>query len=220
MLTKLKDLLVEEMDINPELIKPEAELMNDLGFNSLELADLVVLCEEKFNVIFDEASLPTLLTVGDVVKATVKQILKDYAIVSFGDIMAYLPSSEYSWGRDNNLKNKLKLGTELNVVVIQITDKGVMVSVKRMSKDPWLDVETLYQVNHQAKGKIKKLQGYGAFVELSDGIQGLLHKKEMSLDGMKEPSEIVSEGQEIDVIITSIEKAERKISFSIKPFLN
>lgn len=160
------------------------------------------------------------LTVGDVVKATVKQTLKDYAIVSFGDIMAYLPSSEYSWGRDNNLKNKLKLGTELNVVVIQITDKGVMVSVKRMSKDPWLDVETLYQVNHQAKGKITKLQGYGAFVELSDGIQGLLHKKEMSLDGMKKPSEIVSEGQEIDVIITSIEKAERKMSFSIKPFLN
>ncbi len=67
MLTKLKNLLVEEMDINPELIKPEAELMNDLGFNSLELADLVVLCEERFNVVFDETSLPTLLTVGDVV---------------------------------------------------------------------------------------------------------------------------------------------------------
>ena len=54
MLSKLKDLLIEEMDINPELIKPEAELMNDLGFNSLELADLVVLCEERFNIIFDE----------------------------------------------------------------------------------------------------------------------------------------------------------------------
>ena len=67
MLNKLKDLLVEEMDINPELIKPDAELMNDLGFNSLELADLVVLCEERFNVIFDESVLPTLLTVGDVV---------------------------------------------------------------------------------------------------------------------------------------------------------
>lgn len=160
------------------------------------------------------------LTVGDVVKATVKNILKDYAIVSFGDIMAYLPSSEYSWGRDNNLKNKLKLGTELNVVVVQITDKGVMVSVKRMSKDPWLNVETLYQVNQQVKGKITKILNFGAFVELSSGIQGLLHKKEMSLDGMREPSEIVLEGQEIDVIITSIEKADRKISFSIKPLLN
>jgi acyl carrier protein len=67
MLAKLKDLLVSEMDINPELITPNAELMNDLGFNSLELADLVVLCEEKFNVIFDESALPTLITVGDVV---------------------------------------------------------------------------------------------------------------------------------------------------------
>ena len=65
MFAKLKDLLVNEMDINPEIIIPE--LMNDLGFNSLELADLVVLCEEKFNVIFDESALPTLITVGDVV---------------------------------------------------------------------------------------------------------------------------------------------------------
>lgn len=68
MYSKLKDILVEEMDINEELIKPEAELMNDLGFNSLELADLVVLCEDKFNVVFDESALSGLLTVGDVVK--------------------------------------------------------------------------------------------------------------------------------------------------------
>ena len=160
------------------------------------------------------------LTVGDVVKATVKDILKNCAIVSLGNIIAYLPSSEYSWGRDNNLKNKLKLGTELNVVVIQMTDKGVMVSVKRMSRDPWRDVETLYQVNQQTKGIITRIQSYGAFIELSNGIQGLLHKKEMSLDGLREPSEIVLEGQEIDVIITSIEKADRKIFFSIKALLN
>ncbi len=67
MFNKVKDLLVEEMNINPDLITLEAELMNDLGFNSLELADLVVLCEERFNVIFDESALPTLLSVGDVV---------------------------------------------------------------------------------------------------------------------------------------------------------
>lgn len=67
MFSKLKDLLVEEMDINAELITSEAELMNDLGFNSLELADLVVICEERFNIVFDEDVLPTLLTVGDVV---------------------------------------------------------------------------------------------------------------------------------------------------------
>lgn len=67
MFDKVKNLLVEEMNINPDLITPEAELMNDLGFNSLELADLVVLCEERFNVVFDESALPALLSVGDVV---------------------------------------------------------------------------------------------------------------------------------------------------------
>ncbi len=67
MLAKLKELLVEEMDINPDIIVPEAEFMNDLGFNSLELADLVVRCEETFGIEFDESVLPTLITVGDVV---------------------------------------------------------------------------------------------------------------------------------------------------------
>lgn len=67
MFDKVKNLLVEEMNINADAITLDAELMNDLGFNSLELADLVVLCEERFNVIFDESALPTLLTVGDVV---------------------------------------------------------------------------------------------------------------------------------------------------------
>lgn len=66
MFQQLKDLLVEEMSIDPPLITPEAELMNDLGFNSLELADLVVLCEERFGIVFDDAALPGLLTVGDV----------------------------------------------------------------------------------------------------------------------------------------------------------
>lgn len=66
MFQQLKDLLVEEMSIDPSLITPDAELMNDLGFNSLELADLVVLCEERFGIVFDDAALPGLLTVGDV----------------------------------------------------------------------------------------------------------------------------------------------------------
>lgn len=66
MFEKLKNLLVEEMSINPHDITPDAELINDLGFNSLELADLVVLCEEKFDVVFEESDLAGLVTVGDV----------------------------------------------------------------------------------------------------------------------------------------------------------
>ncbi|HPE95870.1 MAG TPA: acyl carrier protein [Bacillota bacterium] len=67
MFEQLKEVLVDEMSINPNDITPEAELVNDLGFNSLELADLVVLCEDKFNMVFDEKELPSLITVRDVV---------------------------------------------------------------------------------------------------------------------------------------------------------
>lgn len=67
MYEKLKELLVDEMSINADIISLDSEFVNDLGFNSLELADLVVLCEEKFDIVFDEAVLPRLTTVRDVV---------------------------------------------------------------------------------------------------------------------------------------------------------
>lgn len=67
MYEKVKQILVEEMNINADDITPSSELIQDLGFNSLELADLVVICEEKFDIVFDEEELPGLLTVNDVV---------------------------------------------------------------------------------------------------------------------------------------------------------
>ncbi len=67
MYEKLRDILIEEMSINPNDITPDAEFIADLGFNSIELADLVVICEEKFDVEFDDDVLPSLLTVRDVV---------------------------------------------------------------------------------------------------------------------------------------------------------
>ncbi|MFA6730680.1 MAG: acyl carrier protein [Eubacteriales bacterium] len=67
MYEKLKEILIEEMSINPADINPDAEFIRDLGFNSLELADLVVICEEKFDIEFDDEVLPSLSTVRDVV---------------------------------------------------------------------------------------------------------------------------------------------------------
>lgn len=67
MFEKLKNLLIEELNIESDVITPEAELTNDLGVNSLELADLILLCEEKFNIVIDDEDLHTFITVGDVV---------------------------------------------------------------------------------------------------------------------------------------------------------
>ena len=67
MFEKIKDLLVNDLQINPDDIKPEAELVNDLGINSLELADLVLVCEEEFDIEIDDSSIRNFVTVGDVV---------------------------------------------------------------------------------------------------------------------------------------------------------
>ena len=159
------------------------------------------------------------LTVGDVVKATVKDISKTYAILSIGDVDAFLPSTEYSWRKDCKLKKVLKVGSEIQAVVIKIEDQGVMLSVKRTTKDVWESIDELYQIGQKTKGKIVNIVDFGAFLELPDGIQGLLHKSEMSLDGLKNPDEILLEGQEIDVVIVSINKKEHKMAFTIKPLL-
>ncbi len=68
MFEQLKDLLVEQMSLNPDSITPDAELVNDLGLNSLEMADMVVICEDKFDITFAEEDLPGLMTIGDIVK--------------------------------------------------------------------------------------------------------------------------------------------------------
>jgi small subunit ribosomal protein S1 len=166
-----------------------------------------------------ETDLLVELTVGDVVKATVKDLSNTYAILSIGDVDAFLPSTEYSWRKDCKLKKVLKVGSEIQAVVIKIEEQGVMLSVKRMIKDVWKNIDELYQVGQKLRGKIINIVEFGAFVELLDGPQGLLHKKEMSLDGKKKPREVVEIGQEIDVEIFSINKKERKIAFTIKPFL-
>lgn len=159
------------------------------------------------------------LAVGDVVKATVKDISKTYAILSIGDVDAFLPSTEYSWRKDCKLKKVLKVGSEIQAVVIKIEDLRVMLSVKRITKDVWKKIDELYQIGQKTRGKVVNIVDFGVFVELPDGVQGLLHKSEMSLDGLRSPSEILLEGQEIDVVIVSINKKEHKMAFTIKPFL-
>ena len=86
--------------ILPDKITDDLVLTDDFNMDSLDKVECIMDAEKHFDTCIENILAEKIETVGDVVKATVKQILKDYAIVSFGDIMAYLPSSEYSWGRD------------------------------------------------------------------------------------------------------------------------
>ncbi len=167
----------------------------------------------KGNIIFMEKIQ---LQVGDVVKGIVKDTQKIYALISLGNVKAILPSIEYSWHKDFNINNIMKVGEEITAVVINLSRNKVILSIKRLKKNPWKDIDKKYVIGQIVRGKVNKIVDYGAFIELEDGLQGLLHKKEISSTGKVEPSSILSENQEIEVKIISIETNKKRIAFSIK----
>lgn len=156
--------------------------------------------------------------IGDIVKGRVKTLAKNYALIELGELIATLPSTEYSWNKCN-IKKVLSVGDVITAVVIIIDSDKVVVSVKRLNQNPWNDVDSNYVIGQKVKGIVNKIVNFGAFVELEDGLQGLLHKSEMSSDGQSDPSSILTENQEIEVEVISIESDKKKISFSIKYLL-
>ena len=157
-----------------------------------------------------------LLSIGDVVNATVTRIAKTYTIMSLGAVNAILPVSEFSWQRHSSLKSELIIGKTLPTVVISLCENKIMLSVKRLTKDPWKTVDEIYHINQTVKGIVKEIKPYGAFVEIDSGVQGLLHKSFINDNPEIDINSIISEGQEINVTITSIDKSDRKIAFSLK----
>lgn len=156
------------------------------------------------------------LHIGDIVKGRIKSLNKKYAQIELGELIATLPSTEYFWNKDCNIKKVLSVGDVITAVVIIIDFDKVVVSLKRLNKNPWNDVDSNYVIGQKVKGHVNRIVSFGAFVELEDGLQGLLHKSEMSYDGKSDPSLILTENQEIEVEIMSIESNKKRISFSIK----
>lgn len=156
------------------------------------------------------------LHIGDIVKGRVKSLNKNYAQIELGEVFATLPSVEFSWNKDYNIKNVLSVGDIITAVVIIIDSDPLVVSIKRLKKNPWNDVDSNYVIGQKVKGNVTKIANFGAFVELEDGLQGLLHKSEMSADGKTDPSAILTENQEIEVEVISIESDKKRFSFSIK----
>lgn len=155
------------------------------------------------------------LNIGDIVLATITKVTKTHVEMSLGDVCAIMPASEYSWHRSHSIRSDLKVSDKIQSVVIAMKNGIVMLSVKRMKPDPWMSVEERYKIGMKVKGLVKRILPFGAFIELDEDIQGLLHRKEISKSSDVDIKTIFSEAQEVEVNIISIEKEERKISFSV-----
>ena len=156
---------------------------------------------------------------GKILTGVVKNITDYGAFVDLGGIDGLLHVTDISWKRINHPSEALNVGQQIDVMVIRYDEaKGrVSLGMKQLADDPWENAETLYPVGATYKGRISNITDYGAFVELDDGIEGLVHVSEMSWTKKNvHPGKIVSTSQEVDVMVLDVDLEKRRISLGIK----
>ncbi|MBP5343582.1 MAG: 30S ribosomal protein S1 [Alphaproteobacteria bacterium] len=156
---------------------------------------------------------------GQIVEGTVKNITDYGAFIDLGGVDGLLHVTDMSWKRISNPAEMLTVGQTVKVQIIKFNqDTGrISLGMKQMEADPWAGVAERFHVDDKLTGKISNITDYGAFVDLGNGIEGLVHISEMSWTKKNmHPSKIVTLGQEVNVIILEVDEAKRRISLGLK----
>jgi small subunit ribosomal protein S1 len=166
-----------------------------------------------------KADLLSTLEVDQTRTGFVKNITSFGAFVDLGGIDGLLHKTDMSWGKINHPSEIVSIGDKVEVKVIGIDHEYEKVSLvlKQKTEDPWLDIEEKYPVDSTVHGKIVNIVNYGAFLELEEGVEGLIHVSEMSWTRRNvAPSKIVNKGEEIDAVVLEINKENKRISLGLK----
>ncbi len=164
-------------------------------------------------------SLMSDIVEGQLRKGVVKNIAEFGAFVDLGGIDGLLHITDMSWGRINHPSEVVKIDQEIECVVLSVDrDKEkIALGLKQKSQSPWEDVAERYPVNTKIQGKVVNVTSYGAFVKLEEGLEGLVHISEMSWTRrISHPSEIVSDGADVEVVVLEIDKDKQEISLGMK----
>jgi small subunit ribosomal protein S1 len=158
------------------------------------------------------------MNVGDLVTGTISNIVDFGAFVDLDGIDGLIHISELSWSHVNHPSEVLTIGQKVEVRVLDIDRERQRISLglKQTQKDPWQQVFENRQVNEIVHGKVTKLVSFGAFVEIEEGVEGLIHISELAQHHVEDPSEIVRPGQEVNVKIIEIDPDRRRLSLSLK----
>jgi small subunit ribosomal protein S1 len=159
------------------------------------------------------------LEVGQIREGVVKNITNFGVFVDLGGVDGLLHITDLSWGRVNHPSDVVKLDQKITVKVLNFDRERNRISIglKQLLPHPWNDVDERFPVGERVAGKVVSLTRYGAFVELAPGIEGLIHISEMSwTQHVKHPSQILSVGQDVEVMVLEVRKDERKISLGLK----
>jgi small subunit ribosomal protein S1 len=157
--------------------------------------------------------------IGSTVHGTVKNLTDFGAFIDLDGMDGLLHITDMTWGRLGHPSELLKVGQELEVVVLDINKEKERVSLglKQTQKNPWDKIEERFPIGTNVKGKITNLVPYGAFVELEEGVEGLIHVSELSwTKRITRPSDVLNVGQEVEAIVLGVNKEEQKISLGVR----
>jgi len=156
---------------------------------------------------------------GDIRKGIVKNITDFGAFIDLNGLDGLLHITDMSWGRLGHPSEVLKVGQELDVVVLDVNKEKERVSLglKQKMANPWDQIETKFPVGTKVKGKVVSLVPYGAFVQLEPGVEGLIHVTELSwTKRVAKPSDVLAQDQEVEAIVLGINREEQKISLGVR----
>lgn len=155
---------------------------------------------------------------GDVMTGTVVRLADYGAFVDLGSVDGLIHVSQMSWRRVKHPSEVMKEGDVVEVIVLSVDREKEKISLKlaEIHENPWHTIADHYQVGDLVRGRVTKLMNFGAFVEIEEGIEGLVHISELAEQHVTRASEIVSVGDEVDVVILDMDAATQKMSLSIK----
>ncbi len=156
---------------------------------------------------------------GQVLEGVIKNIQPFGAFIDLGGVDGLLHITDISWGRITDPNEVLHVEQKLNVVVLGFDDdkRRISLGLKQLSAHPWDQLGESLQVGNKVKGKVVTVADYGAFIEIASGVEGLIHVSEMSWSShLRNPSDFLKVGDEIDAVILTLDKEERKMSLGIK----
>jgi small subunit ribosomal protein S1 len=158
------------------------------------------------------------LKVGDIITGKVSGVTSYGAFVNLGGADGLIHISELSWDRINNVSDVLTVGDEVSVKVIKLDPElsRISLSLRQMSQDPWDTIEQQFPPGKAVPGIVTKTKKYGAFLQIADGVEGLLHISELSWDHVERTEDVLKVGEEVEVMVLSADKVRRRISLSLR----
>ncbi len=184
--------------------------------NNVVLSRRAVLEEERKE---EREKILTNLEEGQVVQGVVSNLVDFGAFVDLEGIDGLIHISELSWNHVDHPSEVVEVGEEVEVKVLEVDRdrERISLGLKQTRKDPWQEIVEQVEVGGQIKGRVTKLVAFGAFVEVAEGVEGLIHISELAEHHVETPDEILRSGDEVDARIIDVDAKRRRLSLSLKP---